>query len=224
MRAKPRKRLVQAIEFLNLHYKSFAAAVPFAKTTLHPVPCDTRGWSQILVSILTGLGGRGREKGPDLLDGSDVKGANTWEAIDTPRFNGCIKAATKSATAGRIESLDNQPFLFFVLWDHAPTSKRPRCRVWSVRTQHDRIFRAMCQEWYDRCRSGRIVSTNFQLHPPRGRDSDEFRNECGNLLYPLLLCAEYSGDAGYEVIAYHPEVLQNGECRRAPQAAAKSAT
>ena len=58
------------------------------------MPVDLRGWSQIIVSVLTGIKGIARKKGADLEDGSDVKAANTWEAIDTPRFNGVIKAGT----------------------------------------------------------------------------------------------------------------------------------
>lgn len=66
-----------ALQLLDLHYESFYSVEPYATGTGHPVPTDTRGWSQILVSILCGVGGLGRRKGPDLLDGSDVKGANT---------------------------------------------------------------------------------------------------------------------------------------------------
>jgi hypothetical protein len=93
--------LQQAIQLLDLHHDSFYSADPFAKATGHPVPSDTRGWSQILISLLTRLRGRDRKKGTDLVDGSDVKGANTWEAIDTPRFNGAIKAGTKATSSGK---------------------------------------------------------------------------------------------------------------------------
>jgi len=78
---------------------------------------DTRGWSQVLASILSGIKGLERKKGADLDDGSDVKGANTWKAIDTPRFNGVIKAGTKAATSDKLESLDDMPCLYLVLWD-----------------------------------------------------------------------------------------------------------
>src|SRR6266446_6392100 len=101
----------RALELLDLHYRSFYGVAEIARETDHPVPVDTRAWSQILVSVLTGIKGLKRKKGADLVDGSDVKGANTWEAIDTPRFNGVIKAGTQSATAGRLESLDAMPFL-----------------------------------------------------------------------------------------------------------------
>ena len=204
--------LDKAIQLLNLHYRSFREAAEHAKETGHPVPCDTRGWSQILVSLLTGIPGRASKKGSDLIDGSEVKAASTWEAIDTPRFNGCIKCGTKAKTAGRVESLDNQPYLFFALWDHAPKTKLARCRIWVVATGRDRVFRAMAENWYGKVKSGEIISKNFQLHPPRGKDSDEFRNKSGNLLYPLLLCAERT-DTGYTVLHYDPEVLENGECK-----------
>lgn len=203
--------LQRALTLLELHHDSFYSAVPFARETGHPVPCDTRGWSQILVSILTGLRGREREKGTDLIDGSDVKAANTWESIDTPRFNGVIKAGTKAEHSGKLQSLDAMPYLFFVLWDHSPTSERARCRVWCVRPQEDRVFRRMCQNWYDKFATGEIRSTNFQLHPPRGKNTNEFRNRCGNLLYPLLLCAEHRD--GFDAIEYEPSVLKTGQCQ-----------
>jgi hypothetical protein len=212
MNPKTNDQLQQALEFLNLHHKNFYSAAPFATASGHPVPCDSRGWSQILVSLLTGLKGLGREKGPDLKDGSDVKAANTWEAIDTPRFNGVIKAGTKAAHAGKLESLDKMPYLFFVLWDNTPSTNRPRCRIWCVRPQHDKVFRGMCQKWYDDVKKGKIISTNFQLHPPRCKDSNEIRNTYGNLLYPLLLSAEYIND-GFVSVHYEPEVMKNGECK-----------
>lgn len=211
MNPKSNDALQNALDLLNLHHQSFYSAVAFARDTGHPVPCDTRGWSQILVSLLTGLKGLGREKGPDLKDGSDVKAANTWEAIDTPRFNGVIKAGTKALTAGKLESLDKMPYLFFVLWDHAPSTNRPRCRIWCVRPQRDNVFRGMCEKWYKQVIAGTIISTNFQLHPPRGKNSNEIRNTCGNLSYPLLLCAEYVKDS-FVSVEYHPEVMKSGEC------------
>jgi hypothetical protein len=216
MNQKPTDPLDHALQLLDLHHGSFWAAESFAKGSGHPVPCDTRGWSQVLVTVLTGRSGRNRKKGSDFIDGSDVKGANTWEAIDRPRFNGVIKAGTKAESSGKLASLDNMPYLFFVLWDHSPTSKRARCRVWCVRPQKDRVFRRLCASWYDKRPTGEIKSANFQLHPPRGKHSNEFRNTCGNLLYPLLLCAEHE-DNGFKIIEYHPEVMTTGECQPAAE-------
>lgn len=89
-----------------------------------------------------------RKKGADLVDGSDVKAANTWEAIDTPRFNGVLKAGTKAAEAGKIESLASMPYLFFVLWDMAALPSEGitdwRCRIWAVRPRTDARFREAC--------------------------------------------------------------------------------
>ena len=201
----------KVLQFLKLHYQSFFDAKPYADETEHPAPTDSRSWSQILVSLLTGIKGLAREKGADLVDGSDVKAANTWGAIDTPRFNGVIKAGTKSAKSGKLESLDDMPYLFFVLWDNEPTNNRERCRVWVVRTQSDRVFRAMCRKWYKLKDEGEIISNNFQLHPPRGRNSNIFRNTCGNLQYPLLFSAEWVTDK-YVITEYHTDVLENGIC------------
>jgi hypothetical protein len=200
-----------ALKLLDLHFESFHSAEPFAKATGHPVPVDTRGWSQILVSTLTGVKGLERKKGADLDDGSDVKGANTWSAIDKPRFNGVIKAGTKALTSDSIESLDAMPYLYFVLWDET-IRKTSRCRIWVVRTQKDPEFRAICSSWYQQRASGQIKSINFQLHPPRGKDSNEIRNSCGNLLYPLLFAAERAAGSTYQLCHYDLRVLTGGLC------------
>lgn len=202
-----------ALELLDLHYRSFHEVEHFATETGHPVPTDTRGWSQVLVSTLSGVKGLGRKKGPDLSDGSDVKAANTWEAIDTPRFNGVVKAGTLSNTSGRIESLDAMPHLYLVLWDKSPR-ETARCRVWVVRPKHDSLFREICQTWYQKLSTKEIKSNNFQLHPPRGEDSNQIRNTCGNLLYPLYFSAERSGTATYQLLEYNPQVRDSGMCRR----------
>lgn len=202
--------IAKALALLERHYEAFFSIVDIARETKHPVPTDTRGWSQILVSVLTGTPGLGRKKGADLHDGSDVKGANTWEAIDTPRFNGVIKAGTKAEHSGKLASLDAMPYLFFVLWDVSPRSYE-RCRIWCVRTRDDTKFRAMCEAWYNSVMEGTIISTNFQLHPPRGKDTNEIRNNAGNLHYPLLFCAEREAGV-YVVNTYDPEVMISGEC------------
>lgn len=190
-----------------------------ADNTSHPVPCDTRSWSQILISLLTGINGRKREKGSDLVDGSDVKAACCWGAIDTSRFNGCIPAGRLSATSRKAEdvtALDDMPFLFFVLWGD-DTDGHPRCRVWCVRPGQDDVFRAMCQQWYNQRAGGKIESTNFQSHPPRFRDDDIFKNKCGNLSYPLLFAAVRK-EKGFEMTHYDPNILKTDECTTASDA------
>ena len=206
-------RIQQALEVLNLHYESFFAVAPIATRVGHPVPVDTRGWSQILVNVLCGLSGLARKKGADLEDGSDVKAANTWEAIDTPRFNGVLKAGTQAVHSGQIESLNAMPFLFLVLWDHAPGRGDARCRIWVVRTQQDKTFRSMCESWYEQRKQGQIKSNNFQLHPPRGRDSNVIRNSCGVLEYPLYFCAERADGESYRLIHFDERSLTVGQCR-----------
>ncbi len=214
MAAKRSRNVNAALEFLKVHHEAFFKARPYADRTGHPVPSDTRACSQILVSLLTGIPGLKRRKGPDLADRSDVKAANVWEAIDTPRFNNVIKAGTKSDVAGRLESLDEMPYLFFVMWDTEPTRQRHRCRIWVTRPADDQVFREVCRLWYRRREEGVITSDNFQLHPPRGLDSDVFRNTCGNLEYPLLFRADWMGDR-YEVVEYRPEMMRSGKCRYA---------
>lgn len=206
----------RVLRLLDVHHQTFYATEPLARETGHPVPMDTRGWSQILVSVLTGIRGLERKKGADLEDGSDVKGACTWAAIDTPRFNGVIKAGTKAEVSGRLASLDAMPYLFFALWDEATRADRPaaRFRVWCVRTREDKSFRSMCSSWYKAVESGEIRSANFQLHPPRGQDSNVIRNSYGVLTYPLLFSAERL-TSGYECMVYDVNVLTRGECRKA---------
>lgn len=205
----------EVIELLTLHRESFYAAARIARMTAHPVPTDTRAWSQILVSLLTGIQGMARKKGADLADGSDVKAANLWLAIDTPRFKGCIKSGRKGEK-GSVACLDKMPYLFFVMWDSEPKKNRDRCRVWVVRPCEDAMFRSMCETWYTQRHEGMIRSDNFQLHPPRHTNSDVFRNRCGNLKYPLLFSAEWVDDQ-YKVVAYNPEVLKNGVCAPADE-------
>jgi hypothetical protein len=203
----------EAIRLLDLHYEAFFGIADIAKRTGHPVPMDTRGWSQMLVSLMVGIRGVDRKKGADLADGSDVKAANTWNAIDTPRFNGVLKAGTKSLTAGDVASLDSMPHLYFVLWDHSRVTGDARCRVWTVRTQYDPAFKKMAGLWYDKVRDGTIISTNFQLHPPRGLDTDTFRNTCGHLSYPKLFEAvRPEKAASYVLKMYDPDVLEHGVC------------
>lgn len=204
-------RIDALLDLLKIHHEAFFQAHVHAKKTGHPTPSDTRAWSQIAVSILTGIPGIKRKKGPDLADGSDVKGANVWGAIDTPRFNGCLKAGTKSDKSGCMKSLDDMPFLFLVLWDNEPENGSERCRIWVVRTKADQEFRKMARLWYEKRRQGEILSSNFQLHPPRNQNSDEIRNTCGNLEYPLLFEA-YWIENRYRVIQYSPEVLRSGAC------------
>lgn len=203
----------EVLALLDVHYEAFFEAKPYADKTNHPVPSDTRAWSQILVSLLTDIKGREREKGTDLVDGSDVKGANCWSAIDTPRFNGAIPAGRLSETSRKAEdvsALDDTPFIFFVLWDD-DLDAHPRCRIWCVRPKKDKNFRKICRKWYSQRKSGKIKSTNFQLHPPRFRDDNIIRNTCGNMCYPLLFCAIRKQNR-FDCIHYDANVLTQGTC------------
>jgi hypothetical protein len=203
-----------ALKVLDEHHKAFVASRPFADATGHPVPSDTRAWSQILVSTLTGISGLKRKKGADLSDGSDVKAANVWSAIDTPRFNNCIPAGRTSEKSKRpsdISALDDTPYIFFVLWDEMGEDRVPRCRVWCVRPAKDRVFRNVCAKWYSQYAAGE-VSDNFQLHPPRNQDHNGIRNTCGNMQFPLLFCATRKSDH-FELLDFDRDVLTRGTCR-----------
>lgn len=208
--------ITAALELLEEHYRAFSAARHFADQTGHTVPSDTKSFSEILVSLLTGIPGRARQKGSDLEDGSDVKAANVWCAIDTPRFNGCAPAGRLSTTSRKpddISAFDDIPYMFFVLWDEQGEHSIPRCRIWAVRTSADPEYRRVVSIWYERRRSGQIRSNNFQLHPPRNEDHNVVRNSCGNLEFPLFFNAERRSDA-YEVVLHDEAVLATGRCRK----------
>lgn len=206
------EQLYIALEILNIHHIHFFEGQKYAAWTKQPTPEDSRAWSQILISALTGIPGRARQKGSDLSDGSDVKSANAWFSIDRVRFNGVIKAGTHSKLAGSIDYLNQVPYLFFVLWDKNPNNGAERARVWVVNTQHDMLFRQIAQNWYDGLSAGTIISNNFQLHPPVNQNCDIFTNSYGNLSYPLMLCAEWNGNK-YVTLHYDPNVLYHGKCR-----------
>jgi len=74
--------------------------------TKHPIPMDTRAWSQILVSTLNGRRGRSTKERADLADGSDVKAANFWTAIDNAKISTEVaKGRNEGESAGAIEIL-----------------------------------------------------------------------------------------------------------------------
>lgn len=183
----------RALECLKAHHLAFEVAHAFALETDQVTPEDSRGWSQVLISLLTGIKGPARKKKQDFIDNSDVKAANTWGAIDTPRFNGVIKAGTKSKLAGKMAYLNTMPYLYLVLWDIEPNSQRKRVRIWVVQPQKDPLFRKMCRKWYKELGKGN-VSTNFQLHPPRNSNSNLITNTFGRFEYPLLFSALWAED------------------------------
>lgn len=206
-----------AIALLNEHYRAFEGARAFAERTGHSVPSDTKSWSEVLVGLLTGIPGRGRRKGSDLDDGSDVKAANVWCAIDTPRFNGCAPAGRSSMTAMRapdLSAFDDVPFLFLVLWDQRPPGGAPRCRVWVVRPRRDPEVRRVVAAWYVKRAAGETKSDNFQLQPPRNRNDNVIRNDCGSLAFPLFFAAELDA-GGYRVVRLSRNAQTRGLCRSA---------
>lgn len=202
-------------KFLTVHRTQFYESAKFATLTGQPVPSDTRAWSQILVSLLSGIRGQDRAKGPDFKDGSDVKAANTWLAIDTPRFNGCLpcgRTSVKSNIGESVDSLQKEPYLYFALWDTEEVTKIDRCRVWVVRPFQDALFKEMAREWYAARAAGIIKSDNFQLHPPRNKNNDVLKNTYGTFSYPKLLDAVWDGLRKTYEVSVHSEVLINGVC------------
>ena len=80
-----------------------------------------------------------------------------------------------------------------------------------MNTQTDPLFREMCELWYQKRQNGEIKSTNFQLHPPRNKNSNVFTNTCGNLNYPLVLDARWNGET-YKIIHFDEKAIENGFC------------
>jgi hypothetical protein len=193
-------------DMLEEHRRSFLKGKVFADKTGHTTPCDTKSWSQILASLLLNIRGIERKKGADLEDGSDVKAANSWDAIDIPRFNGVVKEG-RVLTSAKAEDLEQMPNLIFVLWDETQVGKYDRCRVWVVRTSKDKTFRGVAEKWY----KGSKKSANFQLHPPIGRDDSIVTNRCGNLSLPLLFDIRFI-EKKWVAHIYNPEVLRTGLC------------
>lgn len=213
---KAYSQVTQTLKLLDLHHSSFYKVLKYANKTGHPVPTDTRAWSQILVSSLTGITGLEQKKGTDLADGSDVKAANCWETIDTPRFNGSIPAGRKSKTSRKplnVTALNNIPHIYFVMWDHIEKQpKIKRNRIWCVRANKDKVFRDICSLWYKNRRTGKIKSDNFQLHPPRNLDSNLIKNNCGNFEMPLLFEARRVNNS-FSCVYYNPSVIKRGKCK-----------
>ena len=69
----------------------------------------------------------------------------------------------------------------------------------------------MAGRWYDARKKGDIKSNNFQLHPPRGKNNNIFRNTFGNLEYPLMFSATFEKNS-YSVTKYDPKILKTGLC------------
>ena len=129
---RPLRDYGDVLLLLDEHHRSFFTAKPFADRTGHTVPSDTKSFSEILVSLLTGVPGRKRQKGTDLADGSDVKAANVWDAIDTPRFNGCAPAGRTTNTSRKpddVTALDDIPVLFFLCCGTYAVARRYRAAV-----------------------------------------------------------------------------------------------
>ena len=78
--------------------------------------------------------------------------------------------------------------------------------------EYDYVFRNMCKSWYELRLEGKIISNNFQLHPPRGLDSNVIRNTSGNLEYPLYFSAEMI-DGKFMLQTYAPEARTDLVCK-----------
>jgi len=140
--------------------------------------------AQHLVSLVTGIPGVWRRgKGLDLADDSEVKTANSVDGIDMPRWN--LSFVREDTMGAMLE----HPFIFFVLFDHTAQGQF-RARIWGIEPATDKGFQTAFANW----RAGERKSTNFQLHPPIGRDDDIATNDSGNLRLPKMFEALQSAD------------------------------
>lgn len=148
----------------------------WADITGQSAQVDSGYIAQHLVSLVTGIPGvRRRGKGLDLADDSEVKTANSVDGIDMPRWN------VSFVREDTMDAMLEHPYIFFVLFDHTADG-RFRARIWGIEPRTDEGFGAAFATW----RAGQRLSTNFQLHPPIGRDDDIATNDSGNLRLPKM--------------------------------------
>jgi hypothetical protein len=123
-----------------------------------------------------------RGKGSDLADESEVKAANTLDAIDTPRWNHHLP------NPPAVNRLLARPSIYYVLFDTlARDSDSPfRCRVWRVFPQRDEAFQKLVQNWAKSEDRG----DNMQIQPPRWNPHNIAKCFGVRIRMPLLLHAE----------------------------------
>ena len=170
---------------------------------------DSGYLAQQLVSLLTGIPGKGRRgKGEDLADSSEVKAASTISGVDVPRWNNFLRNPANRKT------YLSRPALFFVLFDTLDRGKPfPfRVRVWKVEPRTDLAFRKVVERWAKTESSG-----NLQLHPPCWRPDNIVRNEAGNLDFPLMFLAEQQDIGDVDYMEIKSVNLNPGPCRIVPR-------
>ena len=70
----------------------------------------------------------------------------------------------------------------------------------------------MVDKWYKQRQQGIIKSANFQLHPPRNKDSNVFTNKCGNLVYPLVFEAIFESNT-YKITKKNLNLIDSSTCK-----------
>lgn len=169
----------------NVVFAQYRQLTGWQNVTQQTSQIDSGYLGQHLVSLVTGIPGRGRGsrgKGHDLVDGSEIKDASTLGGVDKPRWN-----HANFRDPNKIQAYLQNPFIYFVLFD-TPAKTEPfplRIRVWRVAPKTDKAFAGVVTRWAAKQSSG-----NFQLHPPCWDiDSSIATNECGNLELPLVFRA-----------------------------------
>lgn len=209
IKAKIGRRIKKLREIKGISQLELSLLAELDRTYINSIENGRRNVSIVNIEKIANACGIERKKGADLEDGSDVEAANSWDAIDVPRFNGVVKDGRVLSSA-KADDLKKMPNLIFVLWDETQVGKYDRCRVWVVRTSKDEVFQSVAEKWY----KGSKKSSNFQLHPPIGRDDNIVTNKCGNLSLPLLLDARFI-NGNWVQKSYNPRVLQSGLCKLA---------
>jgi hypothetical protein len=185
---EPRKRLrdLSIQERTELALRLLSEQVVDQRTRLHywrdltrqPAQIDTGYVAQHLVSLVTGIEGSGmRGKGEDLADGSEVKGANFLDALDSrgaiaPRWNFMANdvPAMRDVLGG--------PAIYLVSLDLNP-QHRFRARVWKLDPTLHQPFRDRYVEWMEKLGKPKLKDpdrpyANFQLFPPRLETDENF--------------------------------------------------
>jgi hypothetical protein len=171
------QRIEEAAQLLDeLFVENRTRLLRWSDKTGQTAQVDSGYIAQHLVSVVTGTPGvRRRGKGLDLVDNSEVKTANSVDGVDVPRWN------LSFVREGTMGAMLEHPFVYFVLFDE-DISGRVRSRIWGIAPSTDVAFQQAFKTW----REGARLSTNFQLHPPVGRDDDVATNLSGNLQLPKI--------------------------------------
>lgn len=185
--------------------------------TDQPAQVDTGYVAQHLVSLVVGVpGDRMRGKGIDLIDESEIKGANFLDSLDkrgavAPRWN--FPSNDENTMIAYIEV----PTIYLTCLDWN-SEGRIRARVWALDPHQHLVFRQRYLEWVEhkgipKLRDPRRPSANFQLFPPKPGSTQTHARHGSNRtgeLPPVKINLEE--EPGSKII-FHAEEDEQGRIR-----------